>query len=290
MPIVNSDWWETIEDTDKNKSVGQVQVLQALGSEEQINNLKTERGFGKDFVTSKFEHSPLQTNRTLFHNKSSARQNGVFYKSTSEQCKNDTKKLPNEKLINKVNTADIGVQSEMASPKLQNEAVKEDKRDILLQTISPKSTNAPEVAIKTNYNAENRNVVDLTKESREATNFQLRETSDLLNSLQKALAVEISPKRSLNIQDNTESFRAHIIVENALHLPSRKKCKSKKSKAKNSKKHEDVLPSVYVTFETLVGRELNVTPVVQKSVNPRWDYRCDVDLPVELLTNVSIRK
>lgn len=90
MPVINTDWWEIIEDVNENKSVGQVQVLQALGSEEQINNLKTERGFGKDLVISKFEHLPPKRSKNI-HNETNTKQNNIFYRSNYEQCRNEKK-------------------------------------------------------------------------------------------------------------------------------------------------------------------------------------------------------
>lgn len=288
LPVVNNDWWETIEDVNENKSVGQVQVLQALGSEEQINTLKTERGFGKDFVTSKFQHVASRTNKNIVCGEASAKQKSVLYKSGVEQCSKD-KKLLDKTLVEKRKTVDIGVQSEMATPKRDRE-VSNKTVDSSEQSVLQKSKNTvdnaaiiSEIASKANQNYGERNTADVLQKSPETS--KLRRTSDLLNSLQNALSAT-APVRKVH-RDITDSFRAHVVVENALHLPSRKKCKPKKTKGKNAKKQDDVLPSTYVTFETLTGREVNVTPVVQKSVNPKWDYRCDVALPVELLTNVS---
>lgn len=112
----------------------------------------------------------------------------------------------------------------------------------------------------------------------EEETVQIGKTADLLDTLQEALV----------IKPVSASFKAHVIVENALHLPVRKKCKSRKSKNKVLKKQEDCLPSTFVTFETGVGADLKISPVVHKTTNPRWDFRCDVTLPRELLTNVSI--
>lgn len=117
----------------------------------------------------------------------------------------------------------------------------------------------------------------------------VRNTSDLFESLEKALTVDVNlPDRSqVNSIERKETFRANIVVDSALHLPSRKKCRSKKSKNRNVKP-EEILPSCYVTFETLPGQAVKVTEVVARSTSPKWDYRCDVTLPADLLTDVRI--
>lgn len=118
---------------------------------------------------------------------------------------------------------------------------------------------------------------------------QIKKTADLLDSLQNALIVNktITPLASPPQKEETY-FKAHVIVENALHLPIRKKCKSRKSKNKTFRKQDECLPSTFVTFETVPEAALKVTPIAHKTANPKWDYRCDVTLPRELLTNVSV--
>ncbi|KAJ8982704.1 hypothetical protein NQ317_004511 [Molorchus minor] len=54
LPIVGTDWWEPIYRVNSEEVLGQVQVLVALGTEQQINTLKTERGFTSNVVKSKF--------------------------------------------------------------------------------------------------------------------------------------------------------------------------------------------------------------------------------------------
>lgn len=122
------------------------------------------------------------------------------------------------------------------------------------------------------------------KDSEPPKSDAVKKTADLLDSLQKVLDVSAAQNSNESPVKKT-TFKAHVIVESALHLPSRKKCKSKKSKNKNYKL-EEILPSTYVTFE--VGNETKVSPIVQKSTSPNWDYRSDVQIPVDLLCDVSM--
>lgn len=116
---------------------------------------------------------------------------------------------------------------------------------------------------------------------------KVSETSQLLDTLQEALSVSGNTLFCNNgtLNETINSFKTHIFIEKALHLPVKKKCKLKKTKGKTLKQ-EDVPPSCYVTFET-IPNEMKVTPIILKNCNPVWDYRCDVMLPADLLTNVS---
>ncbi|KAK9723329.1 C2 domain [Popillia japonica] len=111
---------------------------------------------------------------------------------------------------------------------------------------------------------------------------KIRKTSDLLDSLQQALSINTLPQmQKQTSMHNLDTFKAHVVVENALHLPSRKKCKARIVQGKP--RFEELLPSAFVSFET--GSGLKVTDVVKENKNPEWDYNCEVKLPADLLTN-----
>ncbi|XP_008191715.1 C2 domain-containing protein 3 [Tribolium castaneum] len=201
LPVIGADGWESVFSPSNGEVVGQAQILLALGTKEQIENLESERGFRKNTVKAK---------------------------------------TPVRKKIN------VATQSEM-EPQKDNEPV-----------VPTQKTN-PVVETSTNTEPE----------------MEVRSTSDLLDTLQKALSID-------NVREKNY-FRAHIAINSALHLPSRRKCKSKKSKGRNGK-HEDILPSTYVTFECFKG-ELKMTQIVPKNTSPKWDFSCDVSLPLEYLTD-----
>lgn len=78
------------------------------------------------------------------------------------------------------------------------------------------------------------------------------------------------------------SFRAHVEIECALHLPK-------------VEKPEGLLePSTYVTFQPVQkdnGNQLGpykVTNIYPNSCSPKWEWRCDTRLSSDLLINVNI--
>ena len=120
----------------------------------------------------------------------------------------------------------------------------------------------------------------------EPNKVNMRSTSELFESLQKALSTPQVYNDSETHTTNQNSFKAKVVINGAINLPHRKKCKSRKAKGKNVK-HEDILPSTYVTFEVVEENKSMATDIVYKSKNPEWNFKCDVYLPVDLLTNVS---
>jgi C2 domain-containing protein 3 len=244
FPVIGTDGWESVFNPNDGEVVGQAQILVALGTKEQIDHLESERGFKNSIVKAKT--API------------------------------------------FKTADVGVQSNM-EPKENIEALlkqlvaKKEEHSVRMEN----STNTEPVRdTTTNTEPEVRTSANISPETRISPNVsetrtspstipEVRSTSDLLNSLQKALSIDNIKEKSF--------FKAHVAINSALHLPSRRKCKSKRSKGRNGKS-EDILPSTYVSFEGHKG-DLKITPIVPKSTNPKWDFRCDVALPLEYLTD-----
>lgn len=151
----------------------------------------------------------------------------------------------------------------------------------------------------------------------------VRKTSDLLESLQKALSQAPSPSAqqdffSMNM-DNTnndssacdtppqpETFRVLVEVEEAIHLPKVLVKKKKRNKNRHAQPQKfEVDPSAYTTFEAITNISedakdllppniikshegfVYTTNVVEKSSNPHWNKKFDVFLDVDVMKNVS---
>lgn len=81
-------------------------------------------------------------------------------------------------------------------------------------------------------------------------------------------------------------FRTVVEIECALHLP------------KVEKLNESVEPNTYVSFQDLTSKsdsngqlnsyELMITNIFPRSCDPKWNWKCDAKLPMELLLNVNV--
>ncbi|XP_044750077.1 uncharacterized protein LOC123310592 isoform X2 [Coccinella septempunctata] len=338
LPVISSDWWEEIINPCTNELVGQVQVLLALGTEEQIRNLQLDRGFNTHSVKANYQ-TPLKKNKgqhskQFIFEKSKALINKkkiqasttgkVNYKSTVKAI-TATQKFPNK------STKDQGVQFdiEMNSEKpIKEKALENEKLQQILNHLRT-MRNQQHVALKDKeINTDDENKLKSSEQVSsldswtgqkgaqaipEDVNFNaanssqqyqsmsplIRSTSDLLNTLKAALSLPppppVSPqsdhRKTQQIYEDTpekkspSSFKVHIAINQAMHLAVRKKSKVKKNKGKTMKMEDNVKPSTYVTFETMPGLDLKMSPLVQKSTNPLWNYKCDALLPSDLLTD-----
>lgn len=232
LPTIGTDWWEPIQSAD-DELIGQAQILVALGTEQQIQNLEFERGFKTNPVKAKFQQ-PLKAVKSI-----------------------DSKRILTVNVATQFSPAKMedkpAQQNSEALSLFLNELMSKSKA-----VVSEKSTN--------------------TECSTSENTSQIRKTSELLDSLEKVISLQHE-----NVETN-QSFKAQVLIESALHLPCRKRSKSKKSKSKNCKFDVNLLPSTYVTFEA--NSETKFTQIVSKSCEPKWNYKCDVSLSSDLLTNV----
>ncbi|KZC12550.1 C2 domain-containing protein 3, partial [Dufourea novaeangliae] len=90
-------------------------------------------------------------------------------------------------------------------------------------------------------------------------------------------------EESMNSVCSQTMFRAVVEIECALHLP------------KVEKINETIEPSTYVSFRTNKCDPLKqlhshmISDVFPHSCNPKWNWKCDVKLPVELLLHAEKR-
>lgn len=148
----------------------------------------------------------------------------------------------------------------------------------------------------------------------------MRPTSELLDELQRALAMAPTPAQKnaiphMTLPNQTPTpiepevkkvtmFRVHIEIESALHLPSMAVHVNKKSgkrnrnaiptakKTNSSNTSEIHQPSAYATFEAAASAAnanlmVYATQIVESSCSPQWNKQFEVYLPVEFLQNVN---
>lgn len=144
----------------------------------------------------------------------------------------------------------------------------------------------------------------------------IRATADLLDELQRALTSASAQRRNITAPaagdddgDRDDRFGVIIDIDCAMNLPKQIiKLNKKHSKRRDNNLHvhgcdgrqrentiNEIEPSSYVTFEA-TGPTINMvntvdgpvytTNVVLKNCNPQWNKRFDVYLPVDMLFNV----
>ncbi|GJQ83131.1 hypothetical protein Trydic_g15369 [Trypoxylus dichotomus] len=311
LPVIGCDRVEPICNPLNGEIYGQVEILVALGTDVQIHSLKQERGFESESIiakpsrlhVNKQQTSPIDAtlNSNINHRSVKIFKKAVdsnkkdedvsnSIKANTEECSN-RKKTSTKHKFTKTNrepgTRKLKSKRNLVDVAIQSDAIMADSRDgsndtnvpptsdilgaFLTQLLQQKQRNYVENSTNTG-DKQNITMEESNREQDNMNNSKVRRTSDLLDSLQQALSInnpsEIPKQRP---SQTTDTFRAHVVIESALHLPSRKKCIAR------------ITPSPYVTFET--SSEFKVTPVIQENADPEWDYSCDVELPADLLTD-----
>ncbi|XP_066150270.1 uncharacterized protein [Euwallacea fornicatus] len=295
LPIIGTDWWEPIYSIDSNELIGQVQVLTALGTENQIKNLQQERGFKDASVKAKLNVTPNTKNpdtskvpSSYFTDKAKVnrKSNKLISVRKLSSVSHPPINIPKSSGKRKVVKLDVGVQSDMD---LRINSNTGESSPQMLDTITSflklleKTQKPPCAENSTNTELQLSSGTSIGIPNSEQP--QLRKTSDLLDSLQKALSLDTIPAQVT--PQMAPHFKAEILVNAANNLPSRRKIKSKskRTKVKLPKHEENILPSTYVTFETMPGCPLKVTNVFPKCTSPKWNFKCQVFLPVDLIQN-----
>ena len=104
-----------------------------------------------------------------------------------------------------------------------------------------------------------------------------------LSSFEPASQASLSKSANNKASSIPETFKASVEIECAYHLPI---VVEKKSKV--------IEPCTYVTFHPLPNDSENqynlyeVTNVCMHNCNPRWNWKYNVNLSTEFLTNVSL--
>ena len=150
---------------------------------------------------------------------------------------------------------------------------------------------------------------------------QVRKTSELLDSLQKALSQPLTPMNLPPVNQNNESVPSDssmsstsqekikflVMIEHANHLPkviNKKRQNRRKNKNLATPQKMEFEPSTYATFESYLEQfsessmPANVVKSheglvhctkVLKSCDPQWDEKFEVQIPLDILTNSQKR-
>lgn len=298
MPVISIDGWVTFENATSpgGSPIGTVQTILAVGNTKQINNLKRSKCLGScnSFLRLPLDMYQLQINETL----------PIQSPSTAVQSKTNTNAkstLPSLMSDRHSNLASI------FSNFIDNLASRlPDRNSTTIETPTNDATTQTNNSTNNGILANNSN------------GKYMRPTSELLDELQKALAIAPTPAQKnaiphatvkeqiTNVESssndsskiNSNMFRMHLEIESALHLPSvvvhvnKKSGKRNRNTNTNVTKKNDIEPSTYATFDaaaTNVSATLTsyTTNIIENSCSPQWNKHFEVYLPIEFLENVS---
>lgn len=270
MPIIDTDWWEPIYSVDTENVIGQVQILVALGTEDQINNLKAERGFvnkvvkandsaplsrfekkaadklsvrelnsrnkfryainTRDFVHLKNESKYKYNDKNSDLNKVEETRNLIVSSRLEEKDKSgnfvdkavNTLFSPKEIAAPSISKSDVGTQSGLEMDKMVDT---QDKNKIsptqemlgnfLNQLMAGKQKN---IFVENSTNTEavetvRSNCSQSLQDAQNNTNLKLRRTTDLLDSLQKALSLDSVPHYKSSEKKTGNIFQYFVSFE-----------------------------------------------------------------------------
>lgn len=207
LPIVGTDWWEPIYSIETEDIIGQAKILIALGTEEQIDNLKLDRGFNIKFVTANnHRQQKLQPRAIVTTNSENSVVKDAIHNKT-KVCSQNKPILSSNKTAQKqlVSKQDATTQVDVECDLHLNRNQKMDKQvptvnnatsDLLgsflnhLISHSKQNTALVENSTNTEINETNNKKEENLQKVQTETNANLKKTSDLLDSLEKAIAVD----------------------------------------------------------------------------------------------------
>ncbi|XP_058460199.1 uncharacterized protein LOC131435922 [Malaya genurostris] len=316
LPVISIDGWSGIGSPLASDPCGQVQAVLAIGTENQIEYFKLSRGFKHTSGDAPvIGNMPTVPGKQLLSNAQAGQTSSIPTNSPPPECMITPStaicQQRSQDDYNPVNTSNTGKQqsevANMLSAFIENLAQR--------LPISSERSTAP--CYDQNF-AETKSVPSYHSQANQP---QLRQTSDLLENLQRALTQQTSATTApdkpadsgpqcFKISDHASRdklFKVSVEIEQAVNLPKMNVSKKygKRNKNRNSgtcttsggNQRIEVEPSSYVTFEgynlqpgtanTVKSHEgiVYTTAVVENSSNPSWHKKLEVFLPVDLMIN-----
>lgn len=348
LPVISIDGWVTIAYSALPDStpVGTVQAILAVGTTKQINNFKKSKSLPScnSFIRFPSELYVAQDIGATERCSSLKLQTTAVAATGRTPNEPETMSTTNGISGSGANSGQSNLTS-MFSTFIDNLAARLPDRNAI-DSIGTKTkatiTTTSDATTQTNALINTNEVSKTTTTT--ANGKYMRPTSELLDDLQRALAITptagqkkgygLAPISTMPEQRSTATstsepgqtdaklppqpppkmFRAHIEIENALHLPKFAITPHKKGAKRNrnsnySEQHMnksngsgcsssasttlELEPNTYVTFEAAATNAVPLnsttytTNIIEASCSPRWNKQFEIYLPAEYLQNVS---
>ncbi|CRK98440.1 CLUMA_CG011797, isoform A [Clunio marinus] len=229
------------------------------------------------------------------------------------------------KLMRNLHNLPLPVRNKSAAVQVDSNIQIKNKLSAFIESLSQK---LPEPSVTNNHFQKNSAVSSSAASSSSLSSRnqpELRKTSELLETLQKALAQPppnvnfTTPPSAAVHQQHVESdsssgsisqniIKMLVSIEHATHLPEvviKKKHNRRKNKNSSAPQRTEFEPSTYATFETSLERInenllpenvvkshegfVHCTKVVKSSCDPQWNQEFNVQLPLDILMNPQKR-
>lgn len=300
--MASIDGWANFMTPGTINQTGTVQVILAIGTEEQIANLRESKkrmGLFRSFLRDPQPNLPIAS-RSAFPPLEKLPAIGVSSQTTATPSDVNTRKA---QMAARLTSFIENLASELP--------------DQARSKVNPVAGTGAGLGNYMNLNLKTTNMKQDISAVSPPPGKNIRATADLLDELQRALTSASTMRRNTTAPcgggddgPKTERFGVIIDIDSATNLPKQIiKLNKKHSKRRDINSHNlsgdgrqrentinEIEPSSYVTFEA-TGPTINMvstvdgpvytTNVVLKNCNPRWNKRFDVYLPVEYLFNVS---
>lgn len=319
LPVVSIDGWSGIGSPLAAEPCGQVQAVLAVGTENQVEYFKLSRGLGQHHsgdapMASRRPAVPeveKSTSATQTTNRPSSGSNSSSYQpinTTPSSAGKQQSEVANMLSAFIENLAQrLPISSERSTAPCYDQNFAESRAPTVATPSLPQSphsqANKPEMR-KTSDLLEN---LQRALSQKPPAGF----TSNLLTAPSASPSEERAPElpkpedepNPAQTTPQEKLFSVAVEIEQAVNLPklnvSKKYGKRNKNKAGSQQQRIELEPSAYVTFEgynlaagtanTVKSHEgiVYTTAVVEASCNPAWGKKFAVQLPVDLMTNVS---
>lgn len=271
FPIISIDGWAPVMSPLANERFGQLEVVFAIGTKEQIDTFKVMRNLSSSQpIQQTSNHAETQTSNT-----------DLRAVEIQTSIKNDIK-TPKSVAVDKLNAF---IES-------------------LAQLRTPKSIEFKNSLQKPQQIRKTSELLDMLQIA--LSKAPIIQSPPPPVSPIPVIKPPLTPPPPQSILENpidSELFKVLIEIESATNLPksvtrhpTSKKCGTKRGKSKNNRNTVESEPSSYVTFPAF-GVTNNIlkshegpvcsTSIAEKTCNPIWHKKFDTMLPVELLTDVS---
>ncbi|XP_013107098.2 uncharacterized protein LOC106086832 isoform X1 [Stomoxys calcitrans] len=279
LPVISIDSWAPIINWQTGSKIGELKCLLAVGSEEQIRNLKDSRGLASILLKSDTKAAESLLEKDVL-NKLQPLQISTTSKNSNNSPVTSAQSSPLSK--------SVPTSSSASKIKKTSDLLDMLQKVLMTPQQPPTSSSTTSTSSSSSLAQEGTNVV---------AKPNLCGSTETMPHTSSASSTALKPLQPSNLK----LFKFALEIQKAIGLPLNPASKSKKgSKQRNASKRfpPNEPPSTYVTFQAEEGSYptykshegmVFATNVVEKSAQPQWQQRFRLSATVDYLNNPQKR-